>query len=754
VAWSPDGQLLAFNSYTPLSYDADVSIWHADTWEPLAGLTGLKGFTNFSWHPLFSLLVTAGKQEYAIALWQLHMERLLGVAASPETVHYTNAKVVLVGDSGVGKSGLGLVLSQQPFAKTESTHGRRVWYLDQQEVSLARRRREARETLLWDLAGQPGYRLIHQLHLNEVAVALVVFDAHSETDPFAGVQHWDRALRLAQRVGGSSALPLKKLLVAARIDRGGIGVSAERIQAVVRELGFDGYFATSAKEGWYVDELRRSVSESIDWQILPKVTSTVLFRKIKQFLLDEKQQARRIISSVGDLYGTFLYSKDAPLETPELPTQFETCIGRVESMGLIKRLSFGSLVLLQPELLDAYASALVNAVKDEPDGLGCIAEELVRAGNFRMPTDERIEDKEQEKLLLIAMIEDLLRRELALREEGMLVFPSQSTKENPDLPDPEGKAVVFTFEGPVLNIYATLAVRLARSGVFKKQDLWKNAVTYTTSRGGTCGMYLRNIGEGRGDLTLFFDEVVSEETRFNFEEYVQVYLQRRALHESFKRHPIFTCNVCGFVVSEQLLRIRNARGFNWLDCSGCGTRIVLLDRGRQFTTTPSSHIIEMDRAADKQREYEVAQSILQGEIVIGDFDVFLCHHGIDKPIVKRIGEQLKKHGILPWLDEWELRPGLPWQRLLEVQIEHIRTVAVFVGKDGIGPWQHQELDAFLREFVRRGCPVIPVLLPDAPSGKPALPVFLRGMTWVDFRLREPDPMQRLLWGITGKRDRV
>jgi hypothetical protein len=54
-----------------------------------------------------------------------------------------------------------------------------------------------------------------------------------------------------------------------------------------------------------------------------------------------------------------------------------------------------------------------------------------------MPADERIQDAEQEKLLLIAMIEDLLRRELALREEGMLVFPSQSTRENPNLPDVE-----------------------------------------------------------------------------------------------------------------------------------------------------------------------------------------------------------------------------------------------------------------------------------------------------------------------------
>src|SRR5205807_977906 len=51
-------------------------------------------------------------------------------------VRYTNAKVVLVGDSGVGKSGLGLVLSQQPFAPTLSTHSRYVWTFDSQEIEL------------------------------------------------------------------------------------------------------------------------------------------------------------------------------------------------------------------------------------------------------------------------------------------------------------------------------------------------------------------------------------------------------------------------------------------------------------------------------------------------------------------------------------------------------------------------------------------------------------------------------------------
>ena len=146
-----------------------------------------------------------------------------------------------------------------------------------------------------------------------------------------------------------------------------------------------------------------------------------------------------------------------------------------------------------------------------------------------------------------------------------------------------------------------------------------------------------------------------------------------------------------------------------------------------------------------------AQLLLQEKIDAGNFDVFLCHNNKDKLAVKQMGERLKTLGILPWLDQWELQPGLPWQPILESQIERIKAAAVFVGKDGIGPWQEQEVAAFLREFVNRGCPVIPVLLEYAPA-EPKLPLFLRGFTWVDFRKQEPDPWKQLLWGVTGVKD--
>jgi hypothetical protein len=164
---------------------------------------------------------------------------------------------------------------------------------------------------------------------------------------------------------------------------------------------------------------------------------------------------------------------------------------------------------------------------------------------------------------------------------------------------------------------------------------------------------------------------------------------------------------------------------------------------------PARDPVAEAEAARKAEEAARAQEVARRRAA-GDFDVFLCHNWADKPAVKKIAQALIARGIVPWLDEWELPPGRPWQPLLEQQIANIKSAAVFVGSAGIGPWQEQEINGFLRQFVRRSNPVIPVLLENAPA-TPTLPLFLEAMTWVDFRLRDPDPLERLLWGITGKR---
>ncbi len=754
IRFSPRGDFLASaSSAKPWEGTGGVWLWRCRDWVRVAVLPRAQfdGAGGLAFHPSRPLLAAKELQPQRVDCFELDYAVLSGLSAGPGSRRYGNAKVVLLGDTGVGKSGLGLVLSGQPYRPTDSTHGRNVWTLNADEVEVPGGGMATREILLWDLAGQPGYRLVHQLHLNEVTVALIVFDSRSETDPFSGVKYWVRALAQARKLEGATAVPLRAYLVAARADRGGIKVSRDRIRAMLNDLGLDGYFETSAKEGWHIAKLTQAIRDAIDWDALPTISSSALFDSIKQFLLEEKRLGR-LLTTVSDLFLGYRRAHREIEDASRLRPSFETCIGRVESRGLIRRLHFGDLVLLQPELLDAYASAMVQAARGEPDGLGFIAEETALSGRFVLSESERIRDPAQERLLLIATVEELLRHEIALKEitdRGVdLVFPSQFTRERPDAPDIPGKEVIFTFEGPLHSIYATLAVRLSHSRLFQRLEMWQNAASYAATVGGVCGIHLRELEEGHGQLVLFYDQQASRTVRSQFETYVAEHLQLRALPGTLVRLTIRACARCGFVLPEDLIRRRLDRGADSIRCPACEeTTMSLVD---EPAVSPDVAVAEMHRSADERRDRNAAALQLKGKIEIGDYDVFMCHNAKDKQQVMTIAERLRERGILPWLDIWEIPPGTRWQQELRKRIRLVKSAAVFIGPNGPGPWQDLEVESLLSEIGKRNRPIIPVIL-EGRQGRPRLPAFLNMWHLVDMREPEPDPFEQLVWGITGER---
>jgi hypothetical protein len=135
---------------------------------------------------------------------------------------------------------------------------------------------------------------------------------------------------------------------------------------------------------------------------------------------------------------------------------------------------------------------------------------------------------------------------------------------------------------------------------------------------------------------------------------------------------------------------------------------------------------------------------------LSEFDVFLCHNAADKPEVKQIGAELRERGISPWLDEWEIRSGQSWLRVLEQRLNDIKTAAIFVGENGVARWYRAEIDILVKRFVEKGSPTIPVILASTESS-PVIPLFLQTVQWVDFRKTDPDPMDSLESLITGLR---
>lgn len=137
------------------------------------------------------------------------------------------------------------------------------------------------------------------------------------------------------------------------------------------------------------------------------------------------------------------------------------------------------------------------------------------------------------------------------------------------------------------------------------------------------------------------------------------------------------------------------------------------------------------------------------------YDVFLSHATLDKPAVEELAQILRRRGLEPWLDIWNLIPGEPWQEAIEKALEDCAACAVCIGPSGTGPWQNAEMRAAidLRISGELGAfRVIPVLLPGAVRGEPSrLPRFLRATTWVEFRetLDDERALHRLICGIQG-----
>ncbi len=636
VAWSAD-----YRHALSGSRDKTVRLWDIETGRCLRVFEGhTDSVKQVAWS-VDQLRAFSGDRIGSVRVWNLaevfaeaRTPRATAPTFSlaPAQVQYTNAKVLLVGESGAGKTGLSKVLAGEEWQPSDSTVG--AW-ATQWKLPVAAGDGIEREIWLWDFGGQADQRLIHQLYMDETALALLVFDGQKE-DLFETLGQWDRDLTRASRKAFS------KLLVAGRVDAGGLRVSRTQIEAFRNERGYLQLLETSAKTSLGCEELKQAILDGIRWEDIPWRSSPLLFKRLKEEIIHLKDSGRALMrfNELRDTLQLRLSGEGARFTDEEL----KAVVSLLAGPGVVWELKFGSWVLLQPERINAYAQAVIQTMREDKHERGCLPEERVLSGDLTYHSSmARLKDDE-ERFVLLAMHQTLVERGLCLREhtgEGaLLVFPSYYRRERPELVGHPAVLVSYRFSGFLDDVYATLVVRLHHTKPFQQDELWRYAADFKTLTGKQLGVKLARRAEGAGELEVYFDPTIPLEEKIIFSKYVHEHLLQNAVDVVRLRHHV--CPNCGTPVGNREVAMRRLdEGKQGILCVNCERRIPLWDQLEELFASPEmkqrvhdlqeqSAIVLDSESKERALVGDVISTVALAGQISREFNV--SDHGIDMEI--------------------------------------------------------------------------------------------------------------------------
>jgi small GTP-binding protein len=755
VAFSCDGRLLASKSN-----DHTIRLWRCASWETIAvipALTDTRTISALAFHPTLPLLAaSAGVGGNAICIWKIDigvlLSRLTTASEDALAVHHTTGKIVLVGDHGVGKSALGHRLIYGRFERQESTHGQQFWVFPE----LGRRRIDGTEceAILWDFAGQPDYRLVHALFVDNADLALVMFDASDIRDPLRGVEFWLKQLR-----AGQNRCPI--ILVAAQIDRGTSPLTHDELEAFCRKHGIAGPNSTSALTGAGIDELVSMMKSMVPWDDKPATVTTATFKRIKDYVLGLKgiRPDREVIVTSEHLR--------ARLEAIDVQWRFTdaemlTAVGHLENYGYTKRLRTSKgeqRILLQPERLNNLASSFVLEARRNPKGLGALEEKRLLAGGYDFPELKDLSASDRDVLLdsaaLLFLEHNVCFRETdPLRVEPYLVFPELINLKKP--PGEEAAledGAVYTVSGATENVFASLVVLLGYTHTFTRTTQWRNNARYEMGDGLVCGFHQEAARDGELDLALCFGHKAGLPARTLFQGLFESFLARRNLTVT-RYEPVLCSNVvCGHVLDHSVTRQRLKEGKSFAFCNECGEKMALpaMAEPIQLTRDVQTEVDAQRHAAEQRTRFEQAVFRLRAYVVeqkIESPETFLSYawgepeH--ERWVEKRLAIDLQKAGIDVVLDRWHNALfGLSVARFVD-RIETIDRIVVIGTPNYRRKYDNMDIstgfvvaaevdlinDRLLGTEAQKQT-VIPVLLDGDKAN--SLPPLLHGRTYASFR---------------------
>lgn len=683
-------------------------------------------------------------------------ERLAATGLTNRGGHHTTGKIVLVGDHSVGKSALGYRLIHGRFEKQESTHGQKFWVFP--EVGKRRADGTECEAILWDFAGQPDYRLVHALFVDNADLALVLFDASDLRDPLHGVEFWLKQLKAdAQQAGAAKGCPI--ILVAAQTDRGTCSLTSEELKRFCGRHGIVGPITTSAFTGVGIEELLEHMKSLIPWENKAAIVTTTTFKRIKDYVLGLKERDEtgdQCIVTPEDLRRCLEF-KDSEWKFSD--AEMLTAVGHLENYGYVKRLrtSKGELrILLQPERLNNLASSFVLEARRNPKGLGALEEKRLLSNGYDFPEVRDLHSDERDVLLdsaaLLFLEHNVCFRETdPLRMVPYLVFPELINLKKPaDEETATQESVAYTVSGPTENVFASLVVLLGYTHTFTRTAQWHNNARYEVGNGLVCGFRQEAEREGELDFVLCFAPNVGAPVRTLFQGLFESFMARRNL--TVVRYEPVRCSK-EHQMNRSVVREAMQHGDQTSFCSKCGEQLQLPKMADpiQLTREVQAEVEEQRQAAEQRTRFE--QAVFRVRAYIAEQNItppecFISYAwGVpehERWVEKRLAADLQKAGIPVLLDRWHnAQIGSSVARFVERIEECGRVIVVGTplyrqkaknvvsdkGSVVAAEWDVAGIRMLATEAQKKT--VLPVLLEGEEAE--SFPPLVRGRVYADFR---------------------
>lgn len=567
VAFSPDGRVLVTGSW-----DDTMRFWRTGDLGEIGTVHFREGDGGKGDHVAFAPggRTLCATRDDELLIFRVNLAALASVEAGGGLVHYTTAKLVLVGESGVGKTGLGWRLSHPEFREHSSTHGQQFWVAE--DLGITRQDGTECEAVLWDLAGQHVYRPVHVIFLDKVDTALVVFDPTNRHESLKGVEFW------LDQLAGKGDLP-PAILVGGRLDRGSPVLTDEELEQFCQRRGIaGGYVGTSARTGEGIGALAETLKRLIPWDNKTATVTTVTFKRIKDHVLRLKEDRERNLVLVGaDQLRAELTATDPgwSFDVDEMMT----ATGHLENHGYVAVLTSSAgqqFILLLPTVLPDLASSIILQADKNPRGLGALSETVLLQGGYQFPELAGLGKSEQE-VLLDAMVVRFLRHNVCFREtlgaETVLIFPGLIKQKRPLRDEVETfDDVSYVIRGKVENAYPAIAVLLGYTPAFTRVSQWQNQAQYEVAGGQVCGLRMQQEREGEVELVLYYSPATPAYDRNLFQGLFEKFLYERDIEVT--RFAPVTCPAEHRQERATVVqRRRDGKGFVF--CGECGQKVTL-----------------------------------------------------------------------------------------------------------------------------------------------------------------------------------